>query len=300
MMVLAVLLAGSTLPAHAQKSAYSTPKEAYEIGLTFLDNKNLAKAQEALEEALKLAPDDVLKKKIYRALVRPYQMQADVDKLVDALEFVIRHPSSPAEKSLARGSLLSGVQAKGKSKEVTARFEDALKKTPDDETVLYILGGIYANLQQDPKRSAIMLEQYLAAFKKTNKDNVDVDVDTSAQLAEQYVKAMKFKEGAELFEQIAPADATRKAWHLKEAAVAWLKAKEKEKAIAAATASAMVKEERSKQLTHYWHRALGELFLDTGEFKRAVEQLEKAVQSTDIDGYKKDCQKKLEEARSKQ
>ena len=62
----------------------------------------------------------------------------------------------------------------------------------------------------------------------------------------------------------------------------------------------MVKEERSKQLTHFWHRALGELFLDTGEFKRAVEQLEKAVQTTDLDGYKKDCQKKLEEARSKQ
>ena len=53
-------------------------------------------------------------------------------------------------------------------------------------------------------------------------------------------------------------------------------------------------EKRSELLTYFWHRALGDVFLDTGEPALAVEQFEAALKSCTIDGYIKDTQKKLD------
>ena len=120
----------------------------------------------------------------------------------------------------------------------------------------------------------------------------------TAQLAQQYVKAGKQKEGAALYEQIAPLDAKLAAWHWKEAAVAWLAAGDKQKALAAAKQSAAAAPEaRSDLLAHYWHRGLGDVFLKTGEPKLAIPQYEEAIKKTTIDGYIKDCRKSLDEAR---
>lgn len=91
-----------------------------------------------------------------------------------------------------------------------------------------------------------------------------------------------------------------KAWHLKEAAVNWLKAQDKDKALAAARAAvAGDPESRNQLLAHFWHRGLGEVFLETAQYPLAIEHLEKAIQNSTIEGYIKDCQKKLEEARMK-
>ena len=116
-----------------------------------------------------------------------------------------------------------------------------------------------------------------------------------AELARQYVQSGKAKEGAGLFEKLAESDAKNKSHYLKDAATAWLKAGEKDKARATAKAAAQgPPDTRTKGLTHFWHRQLADVFLETGEYQLAVEHFQKAIDSTDIDGYRKDCQKKLD------
>jgi tetratricopeptide (TPR) repeat protein len=172
-----------------------------------------------------------------------------------------------------------------------------LKKDPKDATVLYILSGIHADLLNNPKRAAELTERLAQTTKDTGGK---VDARLSSQLAVQYVKSGKFKQGAELYEELASSDAKSKSQHLKDAAVAWLKAGEKEKACAAAKAAAAgPPDDRSKLLTHFWHRQLGDVFLATGEYRLAIEHLEKAAEKTDIEGYRKDCQKKIEQAKQK-
>lgn len=43
-------------------------------------------------------------------------------------------------------------------------------------------------------------------------------------------------------------------------------------------------EKRGDLLLHFWHRALGRCFLDTGEPVLAIEHLEAAIKTTKIDG----------------
>ncbi len=125
-----------------------------------------------------------------------------------------------------------------------------------------------------------------------------LDVAASAKLAQQYVKQKKFKEGAELFEKIAPLDKGLAAWHWKESAQAWIKAKDKLRARdAAKSAVAAGPEKRGDLLLHFWHRALGQVFLETGEPTLAIEHLEAAINSTTIDGFIKECNGELATAK---
>jgi tetratricopeptide (TPR) repeat protein len=174
-------------------------------------------------------------------------------------------------------------------------YEARLQKSPDDRTLLYILAEAQRTYQKNADRSVEIGEKLAEVEKKFGKK---VDVPEQALLAGQYVKAGKLKQGAELFEVIAPLDPKLEAWHLKEAATTWLKAKDNDKALAAARKSgkAAVPEKRSEQLTHFWHRALGDVFLEAGEPKEAIPHYQHAITSTKIAGYVKDCQAKLAKA----
>lgn len=106
------------------------------------------------------------------------------------------------------------------------------------------------------------------------------------------------KEGAELFEKIAPLDKNLAAWHWKEAAQAWIKAKDKPRALEAAKAAAAADPAlRGEQLLHFCHRALGQVFLETGEPTLAIEHLEAAIKSTTNEGYLKDSKGELATAK---
>lgn len=52
-------------------------------------------------------------------------------------------------------------------------------------------------------------------------------------------------------------------------------------------------EKRGDLLLHFWHRALGHVFLDTGEPVLAIEHLEAAIKTTKIDGDIKDTKGEL-------
>ena len=209
-----------------------------------------------------------------------------------------RHSGQDAEKSLTRSSLMSFIHQRGKVEPFIKRHEERLKKNPKDRLSVYLLSEVYSRVRENPERSVELLKQLAALDGK--KPGEAVDVNTSAKLAMQYIRAKEYQKGAELYEQIAPLDKTLEAWHWKEAAAAWLKHKQNDKALAAAKKSEeATPEKRNEQLAHFWHRNLADVFLAAGEPKLAIPHYEKAIETTKIEGYLKGCKASLAEAREK-
>jgi beta-lactamase regulating signal transducer with metallopeptidase domain len=272
-------------------SKYRSAEEAWRAGI----RGDPAARRKAFEAALTLADDDAFKVRIYESLRPMYRRLAGENKMVEACEFIIGHTDSDAKRSLTRRDLVSFMYQRGKLDRLVSRHEDVLKKDPNDRTSLYILSEVYDRAKPDAKRAAELLQRMTALD-----GDKPLDVPTNAKLAMQLVRQKKYDEGAALYQKIAPLDEDLAAWHWKEAASAWLKNGVNDKALAAAKkAVAAEPETRSKLLTHFWHRHLGEVFLATGEFKLAATHLEQAIENTDIDGYLRDCRGLLAEARRK-
>ncbi|HET6425926.1 MAG TPA: serine/threonine-protein kinase [Planctomycetaceae bacterium] len=277
---------------------YASAEDAYRIGTAFLVAARAdARSREPLEAALRMSRDDEFKLKVYRSLLPVYTNAEDWTLKATALEFIIAHADQPAARSLARTELLSFLRQRGKTADAAKRYEDRLKENPDDLGTLYILCEFYGRLVDDPQRAVVMFERY-ARIQQADGD--ELSVRDAADLAEQYVKAKKYQQGAELFEKTAGRDESLAAWHYKDAAAAWLKANQKKKALTAAKRSEeSPPERRSDQLEYFWRRHLGDVFLDAGDAAAAVPHYEAAVALTKIDGYRKDSEQKLMEARRK-
>lgn len=282
-------------PASGQNK-YVSAEAAYSAGANFLNSGNLAAGREAMEEALKLAKNDIFRIKVNRALLIPYRELQEIGPMQKAGEYIIANSQQAAERSLTRDAVLAFVFKRGKLDAAIEEYEARLKNAPDDSAVLFLLAEAYGTYKKDPKRSAELLEKLAALDKKGGKGQ---DVAGQAQLAQQYVKAGKHKEGAEKYEAIAPLDSKLEAWHYKEAAAAWLKAGDKAKAIAAAKKSAVAPpEKRSELLTYFWSRGLADAFLDGGEPALAIPHYQAALASTTIEGYRKDTQARMQQAQN--
>lgn len=282
------------------KSKYTSAEEAFGVGAAHYNSRNFAASREPLEAALILAPekDVAYRIKVYRALTSSYRQLETVDSFVGASEYIIRHSDRGAEQSLTRGSLLSFIHERGKVEPFIKRHEERLQKNPKDRLSVYLLSEVYSRVRENPERSIELLKQLAALDGK--KEGEAVDVNLSAKLAAQHIRAKEYQKGAELYEQIAPMDKTLEAWHWKEAAAAWLKLKQNERALAAAKkAVELGPEKRNELLAHFWHRNLGDVFLAVDEPKLAIPQFEKAIETTKIEGYLKDCKASLAEARKK-
>ena len=280
---------------------YRSAAEAFRVGAAFHRSRNYVRAQAPLEIALKLAEkeklDDAFKANVHRALLAPYSRQKEAEPMLTTVEFLLEHPRSPAESSLVRRGLLGWAREYDHVETLVKRYEDRLKQDQEDRTALFILSELYVRLKRNPERSAELISQLAKVEQASGRA---ADPRQMAQLAAQHVRARKYKEGAELFEQVAAADEKLAAWHWKEAAAAWLKAGDKAKALAAARKSAASTEEkRSELLAYFWRRGLGDVFLDAGEPALAVPHLEKALELTKIDGYRKSTAEKLQEAKVK-
>lgn len=280
------------------KSKYTSADAAYGVGAALYNNRDYAGAREPLEAALIMAPDDDFRIRVYRALLAPYRQLGTIEPFVGACEYIIRHSDRDAEQSLTRRTLLSFVHERGKVDAFIKRHEERLKKNPKDRLSVYVLSEVYSDVRENPARSIELLKQLAELDGKDAGEAINVN--DLAKLATQHIRAKEYQKGAELYEKIAPQDKKLEAWHWKEAATAWLKLKQYDKAVAAAKKSAEAEpEKRSELLTHYWHRHLGDVFLSTGEAKLAIPQFEKAIESTKIEGYIKDCKASLEEAKKK-
>ncbi len=282
------------------KSKYTSAEEAFGVGAAHYNSKNYAASREPFEAALILAPEKDIEHrlKVYGALTVSYRQLETSEQLVAASEYIIQHSNRDAEKSLTRRSLMSFVHERGKIDPFIKRHEERLKQNPKDWLSVYLLSEVYSRVRENPERSVELLKQ-LAALDGKNPDEA-VDINASAKLAMQYIRAKEYQKGAELYEQIAPKDKNLEAWHWKEAAAAWLKLKQKDKALAAAKKSQeATPEKRNELLAHFWHRGLGDVFLAVDEPKLAIPHFEKAIENTKIEGYVKDCKSSLAEAREK-
>jgi tetratricopeptide (TPR) repeat protein len=277
------------------ETPYRSAEEAYRVGAAYVSTKNYKASLEPLEAALRLEPDDDLRLKINLALIPAYRTLPEIGKFVLACEYVIDKADSETKRSLIRRTLLSTVHVRGEADELIERHEDILKKDGGNRLSLYILSEAYTRLKRDPQRAAELIERLA---KLDEKPDGSVDISRTASLAQQYVRAKKYAQGAELYEQIAPLDAKLAAWHYKEAATAWLAGGDREKALAAAKRSAhSPPEKRSEILAYFWRRGLADVFLATGEPNLAIEHYLEAINNTTIEGYIKDCEKLIDDAR---
>jgi tetratricopeptide (TPR) repeat protein len=207
------------------------------------------------------------------------------------------HSTSAPEKSLTRSALLTFVGEREKADDMIAHFEKRLEKNEKDRTALFVLSEAYARLKRDPQKSVNYIERLAKVIEDSGET---VDVITYAQLASLYVKSKKYQQGAELFEKIAPDDESMAPWHWKEAAATWLKAGDKEKALAAAMNSTKVgPESRADFLNYSWNNTLGDIYLELDKPKLAIPHYENALKATKSKAYLKTTQENLDKAKAK-
>ena len=269
--VAAVLI---SLDPDAAAAEYKTFSEAFSQGNKLLRDMQYAASQEPLEAALKLATDDDQRKNTYQALTRAYRLLPEVDKMLEAQDFIIRHTDKHAGRSNAARDVVSFLHQRGKLDAGVERYEAELKKNPDDPAAVTILAEIHARHRKDAK---------LAAAYRERRETLD------RKLAEQL--AVRLEKHAE-------ADPATASWSLKDAAHAWLEAGNKDKALAAAKKSAAGKPERRTQiLSFYWHEGLGQAFQEAGDPKAAILHYELAIPLAPSQNHIDQIQKKLTAAK---
>jgi Predicted N-acetylglucosaminyl transferase len=272
------LIAASGLIAPAiltAQDSYRSFDEAFRAGAKLFNEKKFAEAQAPLEAALKLAADDKERLKAYQALVPAYRQLPEIDKILEAQEFVIRHTSGKSGRSNAAGDLTSFLHQRGKTDVAIARYDAVLKSDAKDIAALAVLTNIYTRAKRDKVRGPEFAKRLEAA-----------DKELARKLAEQLEKDA----------ETAPRTA---ASILKDAAVAWIEADDKARALAAAKKSlASLSEDRTDLNVYFWHRGLGDVFLAAGEPAQAIPQFEAALAVVKIDGYRQSTEKQLAEARA--
>jgi tetratricopeptide (TPR) repeat protein len=262
-----------SLSVHAQEK-YKDFDDAFIDAARYVRKGDYPAAVAPLEAALGMAKDDSQRMKAYEALVPAYRQSPDIDKMLAAQEFVIRHTDRKAGRSLAARDVASYLFTRGKLDAGIQRYDGLLKQNPKDPAALTILTMIYTQSKRnDPRGPTLKLQLD------------ELDRELSRQLAER-------------LEKDAESAPRTSASHLKDAATAWLEAGDKTKALAAAKKSvAGPPEQRTPILAYHWRSGLGDVFLQTGEPQLAISQFEAALASTDQPALKKSVEKKLSEAR---
>ncbi|MCA9118989.1 MAG: hypothetical protein H6822_16880 [Planctomycetaceae bacterium] len=281
--------------AQAQEAGFSSYREAMAKGATLYNSGKLAESRGPLEAAAKLAESDSDKCRIHQTLMVVYAEGSDFPKMYESAEFVVEHAPYPSMASLTCRSLLGTVQKKGQVEAARKRYEDRVRKNDKDRTALYIMSNYHGLLDRDYAQQC----KYFQGLIHLNKaEGIDFDFALAGQLAFAYRLSHQYVESAELFEKIAPMHKDETAWDYKEAAGAWLKAGQKDKALAAAKkAEELGADARAERSIDRWHADLGEVFLATGEGKLAVKHYEKAIENAKADYYKKKFAEELEKAK---
>lgn len=291
------IVAGCLLAAVAQVATaedYKSFDEAMAAAKKALATKNYLGSEEPLEAAVKLADDDAKRIEAYRLLIDAYKLHPEIDDVLKACEFIVDHTKNSAERFIFRDKLLDFVEEREKADDLIGHFEKRLKTDENDRTALIMLSNAYAQLKEDPEKSVELTERLEKVIDSADEKG---DVVTYSELAKQYVNSKKYRKGAELYEKIAPQDKEKEPWHWKEAALAWLKAGEKEKALQAAMNSTKAGPETRPLLPYYWNSELGDVYLELGNPMLAISHYEKALKATRIKRYLDITNKKLKEAR---
>jgi tetratricopeptide (TPR) repeat protein len=200
----------------------------------------------------------------------------EIDKFLEAQEFNIRHADRKSGRSRPARDVASFLHQRGKLDAGVERYEAALKANPKDPAALGVLTIIFSRLKEDKVRSA----------------------DLSAQLAA--LDAELAAAAATRLEKDAEAAPRTAASLLKDAAVLWLEAGDKAKALAAAKKSLQqLPEQRGDLLVFYWRDGLGDVFLAAGEPAAASEQFQAAIAAAaNLATQRQATEKKLADAKA--
>ena len=293
--ICSLLLTAVVSMAQAQEAGYSNYREAMAAGASLYNAGKLAESRAPLEAAAKVAESDSDKCRIHQTLVVVYAEGGDFPKMYDSAEFVIEHAPYPAMASLTCRALLGHVHKKGQAEAARKRYEQRLLKNGNDRTAMYVMSNYHGLLDRDFAQQA----KYFEGLIHLNKDEgKDFDFEVAGKLAFAYRLSNQFVESAELYEKIAPLHKDETSWDYKEAALAWLKAGQKDRALAAAKkADELGADARSERAIDNWHADLGEVFLANGEGPSAVKHYELAIEKTKADFYKKKFSAELEKAK---
>lgn len=284
-------------PSPNPAAVYTTAEEAFAVGAAHRNAKNYAAAESPFEEALRLSDEVAFRVKTYQALIPSYRLHDEIDDLATAAEYVVENGTKLTDWSNAANALLAYARERSGTDEAAKRLEQRLENDPNDRAALFLLSEIYGSLKRDPRRRVELLNRFIAREADRGEPQT---VTQKADRAQLYAKADRFREAAELYEAAAVADAGSAAWHWKEAAAAWLKSGDKERALVAAQASsASAPERRSELLTHFWHKGVADAFLEAGAPALAIPHYEHAIASAKVEGYRSASEAKLAEARKK-
>ena len=100
-------------------------KQSFAEGIKQAKEKNYEAAIPALEEALRLAPDEKSRIHCYQSLIPAYRTLDDPEKMLGAVEYLIAYGDSETEKSLLRRTMLSFVHQRGKEKKGVLEGDNA-------------------------------------------------------------------------------------------------------------------------------------------------------------------------------
>lgn len=189
---------------------YRNFNDAMSEGARLVRDMQFAAAQEPLEAALKLAADDQARLRVYQALLQPYRQLPEIDKMLEAQEFILRHTPQRAGRSRAARDLASFLHQRGKTDAAIQRYDAALRANPNDVAAMTVLATIFTQVKRDAQRGPELTRKL---------------AELDRQLAAEH--AQRLEKDAET----APRTA---ASILKDAGVAWLEAGDKAKALAAA------------------------------------------------------------------
>jgi tetratricopeptide (TPR) repeat protein len=269
--LLAASLAATVLPAQPPKEA----EAAYSEGVKHVTAREFKEAIEPLERALALAPDDSYRVKAYRVLARVYRTLPGPEKMAQACEFLLRHSDQLTERRTTAASLAAFYSQRGLADAQLKRYSEMYDKDNDD----------YA---------ALAMTSELAKVTRAEKA-------TAEAYRDRHMKAERMLAGtmAAAQEELAGKEKAQEAWCWKEAAVLWVAAGDRPRALAAAAKAEAAGPEKRDLLTHFWHAQLGDVYADGGKYAEAVKHFEKALEATTIKGYQDTCRLKIEDAKKK-
>ncbi|MCA9065112.1 MAG: protein kinase [Planctomycetaceae bacterium] len=286
------------------QTKYASAQEALQAGAMLVNAGKAKESREPLEAALKLAKDDEeMMLRVYQTLLSAYRELPEFEPFQKAAEYIIeRHPQD-AGRSLTRRSYLAFAFNRGQMENLVKRYENVLKKDPDNRMALYLLSEIYSSGAGIPRdvanasRAVELLERLDKVNARLNRSSGPPTSEMSAadrarislqkgRLAQQYMRAKEYLKAAELYEEIAPLDPATHAWNLKEAATAYLNLKDHDNALRLALAAEEAPAEaRNDQLTYFCERQLGDTFVTLGKPGKAIPHYETALKKTTIPGY---------------
>lgn len=259
--------------AAAKGADYPNAEAALRDGVQKVQQKKYDEARPALEAALKLAGDDEFRLRVYPPLVVVYRQLPESEPMIQAQEFIIKNSERSVERSQTARSLASFLYQRGLLDKQIQGYEQRLKDNADDIVALSVLVAAYGAKRDEGRKGEVAAKL------------VKLEQARSAKLADE-------------FEKQAVAQPQKATWHWKEAAVAWRDAGRKEQALAAAEKAVHSGVLPEGLLLHYYYRHLGEVYADCNQSQKGIDYLEKAIAATAIQGYKDDCQKRIDQVRA--